>query len=303
MKSVRPEETAARPYRNLSLAQWERRCQKPDHRRIGNWMARRVSRPVALRITRVVAPWGVSADGMTLAAWTCGVAAAAAFGWGTVAGWLLGAALLQLWYLLDHVDGQLARLHGSASLDGVQLDYLMHHTLALLVPLGTGWGLFAQTSEPGWCIGGLVWGVSLLLLGLHHDARYKAFVQRLKALEGTLDVVGGGAFRRSPQPPIPRHPLRLAGWAMRKACEPHVVMNLLTLIAAVSWLIQDRHLFVGRCYLATAAAIALVTATGTIVRSQRQGACEQEFSAWFRAPQGRELVFVDGHWAVVSRKP
>ena len=116
----------------------------------------------ALRVTRVVAPWGVSANMATLAAWGCGVAAAAAFGWGTVWRVARRRRLLQLWYLLDHVDGQLARLRGTASLDGVQLDYLMHHTVNLLVPLGVGFGLFARGREPLWLLAGLVWGVSLL---------------------------------------------------------------------------------------------------------------------------------------------
>ncbi len=288
--------------RNLPLAEWERRCQKADHRRIGNWMARRVSRPAALRITRVIGPWGISANWITLLAWACGLAAAAAFGWGTADGWLLAAALLQLWYLLDHVDGQLARLNGTASLDGVQFDYLMHHTLNLIVPLGVGWGLFVQTAEPGWCFGGLVWGVSLLGMGVQHDARYKAFVQRLKALEGRLEVVGGGGFRRSPQPPAPRTPLRLTGWLMRKGCEPHVVMNLLTLIAVIGWLAESGHLRIAQCYLATASALSLMTATWTVVSSQRQGACEKEFAAWFRVPPGAELVLTGGYWTVVSAK-
>jgi hypothetical protein len=191
-----------------SLTELESQCQKPDHRRVGNWMARRISRPMALRVTRVVAPWGVSANAATLAAWGCGVAAAAAFGGGTVWGWLIGAVLLQAWYLLDHVDGQLARLRGTASLDGVQLDYLMHHTVNLLVPLGVGFGLFAREAEPLWLVGGLIWGGSLLLVTLQHDARYKAFTRRLKRVRGPLLVHGGGGGRPIPQPPVPRHPLR-----------------------------------------------------------------------------------------------
>jgi len=169
-------------------------------------MARRISRPLALRITRVVAPWGVTANTATLVAWGCGVAAAGAFGGGTVWGWLVGAGLLQAWYLLDHVDGQLARLRGTASLDGVQLDYLMHHTVNLLVPLGVGFGLFAAGAEPLWLVAGLVWGVSLLLITLQHDARYKAFVRRLKRVRGRLLVEGAADRARPRHRPCPTRP-------------------------------------------------------------------------------------------------
>ena len=263
-------------------------------------MARRISRPAALRITRVVAPWGVSANMATVVAWACAVAAAASFGWGTITGWLTGAALLQLWYLLDHVDGQLARLHGTASLDGVQLDYLMHHTVNVVVPLGIGWGLFARTAEPMWWLCAAAWGLSLLVLGVHHDARYKAFVQRLKILQGTLQVVGGGGFQSRPQPPMPRELCKLVGWSVRKACEGHVVMNTLTSLAIATWFLGDEDLSLARWYLALATVTASGLAVWTLGRSQRQQACEQEFAAWFRVPPGHELTYRDGVWLVAS---
>ena len=284
----------------IPIDELERRCQKPDHRLVGNWMARRISRPVALRITRVVAPWGVSANMATLAAWVCGAGAAAAFGWGTVAGWLLGAGLLQLWYLLDHVDGQLARLRGTASLDGVQLDYLMHHTVNLLVPLGVGFGLFARRAEPLWLLGGLLWGTSLLLITLQHDARYKAFVRRLKRVRGRLQVWGGGGSRPSPPPSIPRDPLRLAAWTARKACETHVILNLLAVPALVQLALGDAALLAGRICLLLMAPTAAVTAAWTLVRSQQSRSAEREFAAWYRVPPGCELIFSEGWWIVRS---
>jgi len=280
------------------LSELDRRCQKPDHRRVGNWMARRISRPVALRITRVIAPWGVTANAATLAAWGCGVGAAAAFGGGTVGGWLVGAGLLQAWYLLDHVDGQLARLRGTASLDGVQLDYLMHHTVNLLLPLGVGFGLFAAGAEPLWLLAGLVWGVSLLLIALQHDARYKAFVRRLKRVRGRLLVEGGGGARPAPQPPVPRTPLRLIAWTARKACETHVIMNGLSALAIGQLLLGDAGLCAGRAYLIVMAPLAAMTAGWTLWRSQRRQAAEAEFAAWYRVPPDCELVFAHGWWIV-----
>ena len=263
-------------------------------------MARRITRPAALRITWVVAPWGISANTATLSAWACAVAAAAALGWGTLWGWIVGAGLLQLWYLLDHVDGQLARLRGTASLDGTQLDYLMHHTVNLLVPLGVGFGLFVSRSEPLWMLGGLVWGVSLLLITVEHDARYKTFITRLTRLRGQLLVCGGGGGRPQPQPPVPCRPLRLAAWTARKACEIHVIVNLLSLVALGQLLLGDTQLMFGRIYLGATAPVAAVVAAWIIGRSQYQGSAEREFAQWYRVPEGFELVFSDGWWTVVG---
>lgn len=284
--------------RRPTIAQLESRCQKPDHRRVGNWMARRVSRPLALRVTWIVAPWGVSAHAATVAAWLVGLGACVALGWGNTIGWLVGAGLLQLWYLLDHVDGQLARLRGTASLDGVQLDYLMHHTLNLLVPIGLGWGLFVARVAPIWVVVGLACGISLLLNGLTHDTRYKAFVQRLKRVRGRLMVEGGGGGRPAPAPPPPSNPRRLVGYLARKFCEPHVVMNVVSGLAIIQWAAGDSGLAVGCLYLATLTAMASVVAVTTIVREQLGRRAEVEFAVWYRPPSGHALVFDQGWWTV-----
>jgi phosphatidylglycerophosphate synthase len=248
-----------------------------------------------------VAKWGVTANAATLAAWATGIGAAAAFGWGTVPGWLIGAALLQVWYLLDHVDGQLARFHGTASLDGVQLDYLMHHTVNLLVPAGVGLGLFSRSAQPLWLFGGVLWGVSLLLIGLQHDARYKAFYQRLKRLRGELRVIGGGGGRPQPQPPMPRTPRRFVAWSIRKLCETHVIMNVLSLTALGQLVLGDHELVVGRFYLLLATAASSLLAVLTIARAQKAGQAEQEFAMWYQLPKGHQMEFADGWWEVRPR--
>jgi hypothetical protein len=292
------QSSAALRGKRPTLALLERRCQKPDHRRQGTWMARRVSRPLALRITWVVLPWGFSAHAATLAAWLAAVLAAASFAAGTVAAWLAAVALLQLWYLFDHVDGQLARWRGTASLDGVQLDYLMHHTVNLLVPLGIGYGLAAAPMEPLGLLCGLAWGLGLLLIGLVNDTRYKAFIERLKSLDGELLVVGGGGCKPVAALPNRRGAMGTAWWLARKACEIHVVMNALTMIAMVQWFAGDVILAGGHVYLAAMAILAPATALTAIVRSVRRETAEREFAAWYRVPEGRELVFDSGRWKV-----
>jgi hypothetical protein len=296
---MKPETSLSRP----TLEELSPRCQKPDHRTIGNWMARRIARPAALGITWVVAPWGVSPSAATLIAWGFAIAASAVFAWGTVWGWMLGAGLLHLWYLLDHVDGQLARLRGTSSLDGAQLDYLMHHTVNLIVPVGVGLGLFCRTAQSVWLLAGLAWGISLQLVTLQHDARYKAFVQRLKRLHGELCTVGGGGGRPVPQPPVPRRPTSLAIWSARKLCEVHVIVNMLSVIALAQLVLRDSDLTTGRLLVAVAGSASMLVAIGTIVRSQTKGLAEREFAMWYRVPENSDLVFADGWWHVCPGKP
>ncbi len=281
-----------------TLDELRERCPKPGAAHLGNWMARRIARPLALHITWVVIPWGVTAHGMTLTAMVVAIASAVAFGFGTVVGCLIGGILLQLWYLLDHADGQLARYHGTASLDGVQLDYLMHHLVNVIVPVGVGWGLSVNRGQPAWALVGFVWGIALLSIGLWHDCRYKAFVQRLKWVRGQLAVRGGGGATPEPQGPVPNTAGRKCVWALRKLCEIHVVMNLLSVATAVAWCLADSRLVSLAVAVLGMSAASIFVALGGIVRSLRRQSAEQEFAAWYPVPEGHTLVPRDGWWCV-----
>ncbi len=289
--------------RPASFAEWERRCQKPDHRRVGSFLARRVARPAALRVTRVIAPWGISAHAATLVAWATGLAAVAAFGWATPGGWLLGCALLHLWYLLDHVDGQLARYHRAETLDGAQLDYLMHHTLNLLLPVGLGWGIAVATRQPAWTLVGVAAGMGLLLLGLIHDTRYKAFVKRWKRLRGELRLLGGGGGRPAPPAAARGNLLRRGVWLARKFCEMPGLLACLPAVAAISWCLGDSGLMLGRCYLVGLSIASLGLSVASLVRAVRGEAAEREFAAWFAPPPDCCLTQVDGWWEVHRIEP
>ena len=274
------------------------RCQKRNYRTSGTWMARWVARPAALHVTRLIAPTGISANTATLIAWSFGVAAAAVFAWGTPAACLIAAVLFQAWYLWDHVDGQLARLRGTVRLEGAQLDFLMHHTVNLLIPLGVGYGCFAASGQTLWLGAGTVWALAMLLIPLRHDTAYRAMIWRLQHLDGTLTVRGladgevvsktgpsNGLIRRLTQIP-------------RKACEIHVVMNVLSLLAIISFIAGDRTLIVGRIHLALAAATGAAVAAWSIAKGQVRGETEEEFSRYFHLPQGHTLQFREGLWRV-----
>ncbi|HEV3343185.1 MAG TPA: CDP-alcohol phosphatidyltransferase family protein [Pirellulales bacterium] len=268
-----------------SLSELERRCQKPDFRRSGNWMARRISRPLALRLTWVLAPWRVSAHAVTGLALLVSLTAAACFGWGRPAGWLAGAVLWQFWYLLDHVDGQIARLRGTSSLDGIQFDYLMHHVVNLVMPFGLGYGVWRASTHEGWLLAGFVFAVGILVLGLANDTRYKAFVARLKesrlpfaVARRDLDLAGATDMRY-------HRTRRVEGWLRpwvhlaRKLCEVHVLMNVVTGLVIVGFL--SGSLLPLKIYLALMTPLALVTSVATVARDIRRGAAEREFARWY----------------------
>jgi hypothetical protein len=130
-----------------TLAELRARVQKGRHREIGNWLARRVARPSAVYGCWLAVRLGLSAHQVTAAAWLSSFAASAAIGTGDRWMFVLGIALAHLAFWLDHVDGQVARWRGTASLDGVYLDYLMHHAANLALGFALGYGLAARSGD------------------------------------------------------------------------------------------------------------------------------------------------------------
>jgi hypothetical protein len=282
----------------LEWQEYRRRALKPDASRLGTWTARRWGRPVALRVTRIVEPLGMRAHQATAAAAAVAGAAVVLLGIGTWWSWLAAALFLHGWYVLDHVDGQLARLRRTASLDGTMLDYAMHHSWNVLVPAACGFGLARASDQLIWCAVGAVWGWGALLVGLRHDVRYKAFIQRLKLVHGELRLIGGGGGRPEPGTPPEGNWRRRGTWLALKMLEQHVVVGMLTVVAVAWTILGDAGRYLAAGYVAMMAVPAIAAGLGLLVRSALRQEAETEFAAWIQPPPEQSLVHRDGWWHV-----
>ncbi len=264
-----------------TLAELRTRVHKDRHREIGNWLARRVGRPSAVYGTWLAVRLGASAHQVTVATIAASAASALAIASGTRIGFVAGVALACLAFWLDHVDGQVARWRGTVSLDGVYLDYLMHHAIALGQGFALGYGLAARTGDVRWAAAGFAAGVGWLFLGLHNDCRYKAAFQRLKRETRSFRVDGGSGGRPSPPMPWPRSGRGVVTWPAYKACEPHVILLGLTALAALAILAPSWWVAGWKLGVIGMAALAPALAAGRAARSVMRGDVEWEFRKWF----------------------
>ncbi len=265
-----------------TLAELRIRSHKGRHREVGNWLARRVGRPSAIYGTWAAVRLGLSAHQVTLGSLASGLAAAASFGSGTRWGFVGGVALAHLAFWLDHVDGQVARWRGTAGLDGVYLDYLMHHAATPSLGFGLGYGLASRTDDPRWALAGFLIAAGWSALGLQNDCRYKAFFQRLKAATGSYRVEGGSGGRPAPPTPWPRSGLGVLTWPAFKACEGHVVLVGLTALAGVALIAPDVWMGGWRWSVRGMAILAPGLAAARVARAVARGSIEAEFARWFR---------------------
>lgn len=129
------------PSSSPSIAELRAVCQPQalvERRSAEHWAGRLYMRQISLHVTRRVLSSPVTPNGWTVVMIVVGVAGAALLAVPGVVTALLAALAIQLYLLLDCVDGEVARWRQATSAAGVYLDRLGHYTVeaAMLVGLG-----------------------------------------------------------------------------------------------------------------------------------------------------------------------
>jgi phosphatidylglycerophosphate synthase len=115
-----------------------------DFRRLYARLVRRLS----IQITRVLLKTGISADQTTILGILIGLAGAALLAFESSAAQLIGLLLLQLSFVIDFCDGEIARFErkvegkeGGAG--GEYLDWVGHYYVPAAITAAIGWAVFA----------------------------------------------------------------------------------------------------------------------------------------------------------------
>jgi phosphatidylglycerophosphate synthase len=106
------------------------------------WHGKHICRPLSIYLTRLAIMAGLTANQVTVLFFLMGLLACTLFLDGGPVFNFYGCIALQLWYLLDHVDGEVARYRKKTSLAGIYMDEMVHYTVHPLVFLSLGYGQF-----------------------------------------------------------------------------------------------------------------------------------------------------------------
>lgn len=156
-----------------------------------------VFRPLATPLVLVLAKTPITPNQVTLASFLVATAAAGLLaGWLGYAGLVAGTALFTFAYVLDCVDGMLARYRGTASTVGQHFDFLMDEIKSFLLLGAAASRLFRESGEPLLLVAGLVALVSL------------ATGIAVTTFERRPEVVASRAAEGRPAPGGRRSPLR-----------------------------------------------------------------------------------------------
>lgn len=157
------------------------------------WVSKYFYRHITIYFTWACAKLGMSANGVTLASAIAIFAGAICFGLPSRWAWLVGALLVQLYFILDHVDGEMARFERavkrrSSGMAGVFYDTVCHAgETAVMAAIGLR--LFADLGAPWWVMVTLI--VALFPGGIDPWQRYSESVlahAERKAADGPITI-------------------------------------------------------------------------------------------------------------------
>lgn len=150
-----------------SIRELRRICQNPVIQ--GNvWYARNFARKISIYFTKLLLYTRITANQTTFLFILIGIVAALLFIFGDCWHVLGGAIVLQLWYIFDHVDGEIARYRKQTSLTGVYLDCMAHFIVHPLVFMGITLGGYKNIPRLDVLVFGLLTSIFVGIFDLVH---------------------------------------------------------------------------------------------------------------------------------------
>ena len=254
--------------------------QKPHYKTRGNLMVRYILRDAALPLTWLLLHTSVTANQVTLVSMLIGLLGILFLSFQGAGYFLGGALLLQLWYYLDHVDGQIARYRKTSCLSGRFFDFLTHHVIHAPIFFALGVYLWRSRGGTGWIFFGAMLSFLMMLFNMLHDIKAKAFIEKLS--QGRSFKVVAAAETETPAQSEEEglSGRKIFSW-LHKACEIHVLMNVLTVTALLEafWLRQaDFRFLLFVFYAAVVPMLSIIKLSYVISRRK----IDEEFSASFQ---------------------
>ena len=161
-----------------------------------HWAGRLYMRRISLRTTRLLISSPISANGYTYLMTVAGLASGPALLIPGVTGAIIGALLIQVYLLLDCVDGELARWRRQTSIVGVYLDRIGAYFAEAAFLVGLGFRASSLHLDT-WAVLGLATALCVILVKSESDlvdvARSRAGLPA--ATEGSVVPRASGAAR------------------------------------------------------------------------------------------------------------
>lgn len=169
-----------------SIKQFRAKCRKnltPKQWKERPWFTEKITRRISIYLTWIFVQLGFTANQVSLLVFILGALSGIAF---IKSYFLLAVLVLQIWYLVDAVDGEIARYHKVDDLTGDYSDKLMHYVIEAWIFYSIGIGLSKKFDAPWIQYVGFWTTFFFTLLKLIYDLKYKCFMTRAQIFQGEI---------------------------------------------------------------------------------------------------------------------
>ena len=157
---------------NLSLAELKARYRSQHDKEINlDWVERNIYANLAMPILKILLPTRVSANQVTVSSLLIGLLGCLLIMIPRLSTALVGVVFFQLCYILDYVDGALARAKNQTSEKGAYLEKLFSLILGTAILLSAGFACYFRYYKLIHILLGFTAGISFFLLRCFYDAQ------------------------------------------------------------------------------------------------------------------------------------
>jgi phosphatidylglycerophosphate synthase len=162
-----------------SIAALRQRCQ--EHKWAQSRGLTRLNRYLSIYVTAVLVRTNVSANTLTVASILVGLAGSGCLLLGSPVAGVTGVALLYLSFMLDQVDGEVARYWNATSLSGSYLDEIRHILMMASPVFAAGLGLVFEGESALVSAAAFIAALAIVVLRFNLNARYLLVSKKLLA--------------------------------------------------------------------------------------------------------------------------
>jgi phosphatidylglycerophosphate synthase len=145
-----------------------------------DWYMWNVLRKVSIRVTWLFLHTPINANGVTTLFIVFGFLISGVFLIGTKTAFLAGALMMQFWYVLDMVDGEVARYRKESVATGRFFDYMAHYIVHPFFFMSVGLGLHLRYGNFAIFLVSILAAHSMTLMAAIMDVQYSVLYRRLK---------------------------------------------------------------------------------------------------------------------------
>jgi len=159
-----------------SIKELRQICVKSAEKTKKRWtIQKRIMRFFSIYITKVLLYTNITANQVTWFMFFLGIFASLFFYTGEYIHAIIGSLLFHFWYVVDHVDGEIARYRRSTSHKGYFLDYMAQYTAHSFIFIFLTFGVYRQYTSDLTILAGFLIIFSLLMFYLVANSKYSFF--------------------------------------------------------------------------------------------------------------------------------